>query len=373
MSSNFIANEIYTAFDARRVKTPELKNVDIWVNGIVGWVKNRKPRLPYYRRRAKLIEALEPEIQLLTDGQLKEEVEKLKQEARLGNMDLKHFAGTKKKRTTDLKQAEVLMNRAFAIVREAAKRSLGKRPYLVQLMGAMAMVDGYVIEMATGEGKTLTAALAASVMAWSGRPVHVITVNDYLVARDAAWNKPLFDRVGVSVGHVVHETSSQERLTAYRSGVVYITSKELVADFLRDQIMTGALRSSTQTVVGMMLSQGIRSRLLVPGLFRAIADEADSLLIDEAVTPLIISNSPNDEANAERYKRADTLARQLVSGRDFTIDKTVRSVDLTQRGQDKLEELAAADTGGFWAGKRRREELVTQALVGRYCFHLDEH
>ena len=150
MSTNFIANEIHTAFDARRVKTPELKNVDIFVNGLVGWVKNHRPRLGYYKRRAKQIEALEPEIQKLTDGQIRDEVEKLKQEARLGNLDLKHFAGTKKNRRTDLKRAEELMNRAFAMIRESSVRTLGKRPYLVQLMGAMAMVDGFVIEMATG-------------------------------------------------------------------------------------------------------------------------------------------------------------------------------------------------------------------------------
>ncbi len=368
-----IANEIYTVFDARRVKTPELKNVDLAVNAIVGLFKNRIPRLPAYRRRAARIEAMEPEVQSLSDAGLREEIEKLKAEAKLGNLDTSSFAGKTRRRQTDRAAADALMNRGFALIREASKRSLGKRPFAVQLMGAMAIVDGFVIEMATGEGKTLTAALASTLLAWSGRPVHVITVNDYLVARDAELNRPLFEMCGVTVGHVVHETDQHERLDMYRRGVVYVTSKELVADFLRDQIMMGAMRSSTQTVVGMMLGQSIRSRMLVPGLFRTIADEADSLLIDEAVTPLIISNSPNDEPNTDRYRRADALARKLVIHRDFTVDRTVRSVDLTERGKERLEELAAEEGGGFWAGARRREELVTQALVALNCFHLDEH
>jgi preprotein translocase subunit SecA len=169
---------------------------------------------------------------------------------------------------------------------------------------------------------------------------------------------------------VVHESTPQERVDHYRRDVVYCTSKELVADFLRDQIMLGNLRSSTQTSVGMMLRGGDFSRLMVPGLFRAIVDEADSLLIDEAVTPLIISNSPDEEPNAGHYREAYSLAQQLDNGRDFTIDRTVKSVDLTLRGQNRLEKLSGES--GFWKGKRRREELVTQALTAMYCFIRDE-
>jgi preprotein translocase subunit SecA len=176
--------------------------------------------------------------------------------------------------------------------------------------------------------------------------------------------------LGLRVGHVVHETTQQERVDHYRRDVVYVTSKELVADFLRDQIMLGNRRTSTQTAVELLSNGGAATRLLVPGLYRVIVDEADSLLIDEAVTPLIISNSPDDNPNATLYAAADELARSLVYNRDFTIDRTVRSVDLTARGQDRLEELS--DGSGFWKGKRRREELVTQALVARHCFVRDE-
>ena len=258
----------------------------------------------------------------------------------------------------------------MAVIREAAFRAVGMRPFPVQLMGALAMCEGAIAEMATGEGKTLTAALAASLWGWAGRPVHIITVNDYLVQRDAEEMGPIYQMLGLKVGHVIHETTPQERVDHYRRGVIYCTSKELVADFLRDQIALGNLRTSTQTAMGLMMSGGAAARLMVPGLFRAIVDEADSLLIDEAVTPLIISNAPTDEPNATFYKAANELAQKLEYNRDFTIDRTVRTVDLTARGQDRLEELCKGEN--FWKGKRRREELVTQALTGWHCFIRDE-
>jgi preprotein translocase subunit SecA len=348
------AAEVYTVFDARRVKQPELKNTDIPIAWLHGKIANRIPVLPRLKKFAAQVETLEKDIHNLSSTLFREEVDQLKQDARVNKL-----IGDK-------------LIRAFALVREGAWRSVGKRPYPVQLMGAMALFEGRVIEMATGEGKTLTAALGASLMSWAGKPVHVITVNDYLVARDAELNKPLYDIMGSSVGFVTHETEPHARIDMYRRGVVYSTSKELVADFLRDQIMLGTMRSGTQTAVSMLQGAGLRTRMLVPGLFRAIIDEADSLLIDEAVTPLIISNSPNDEANAERYRRATALADKLEDKVDFKIDRQVRTVDLTQRGKDRLDQLNVTEQG-FWAGSRRAEELVTQALVAKYCFHLDEH
>jgi preprotein translocase subunit SecA len=344
--------ELWSIFDARRVKAPELKGLDALANGAVGWVKNRQPVLSRLAAQAKRIEQLEPEIQNLGSGAFNEAVAELRDLARLDRL-----------------KGEPL-DRAMALAREAAVRTLGLRPFPCQLMGALAMIEGAISEMATGEGKTLTASLAVSILAWGGKPVHVITVNDYLVQRDAEEMGPVYNMLGLKVGHVVHETTPQERIDHYRRNVIYCTSKELVADFLRDQIRLGNLRTSAQTSIGMMLNGNQASRLMLPGLFRAIVDEADSLLIDEAVTPLIISNSPDEEPNATHYFAADDLAQQLDEGRDFIIDRTVRTVDLTTRGQDRLEHLCEGDS--FWRGKRRREELVTQSLVGRYCFIRDE-
>ncbi|MDB5305105.1 MAG: secA [Phycisphaerales bacterium] len=350
--SQFATNELWSIFDARRVKAPELKGLDATANGIVGWFKNRRAVLPRLKEQAARIELLEPEIRNLGSVHFKEAVAECRALARVNRL------------------VGPALDRAMAIVREAALRAIGLRPFPVQLMGALAMCQGAVAEMATGEGKTLTAALAASLWAWAGRPVHVITVNDYLVQRDAEEMAPIYEMLGMKVGHVVHETTPGERVDHYRRGVVYCTSKELVADFLRDQITLGNLRTSTQTALGLMMSGGSTGQLMVPGLFRTIVDEADSLLIDEAVTPLIISNSPDDEPNSTFYRAADELASKLEAGKDFVIDRTVRSIDLTSRGQDRLEELCEGEN--FWKGKRRREELVTQALVGRHCFVRDE-
>ena len=346
------AKELFSIFDARRVKAPELKGLDAMANGVWGWFKNRRPVLSQLRTQAARIEKLEPEVQKLGSTAFKEAVAESRDLARVNKL------------------TGPALDRALALAREAAVRTLGLRPFPVQLMGALAMCQDAIAEMATGEGKTLTASLAASIWAWHGRPVHVITVNDYLVQRDAEEMSPVYQMLGLRVGHVIHETTPQERVDHYRRNVVYCTSKELVADFLRDQIRLGNLRTSTQTSIGMMLSGPNASQLMIPGLFRAIVDEADSLLIDEAVTPLIISNSPDDEPNATHYHAADELAQQLEYQRDFTVDRTVRNCDLTARGQRRLEQLC--EGSNFWKGKRRREELVTQALNARHCFIRDE-
>ena len=351
--------ELYHIFDARRVKAPEVKGLDVAANAAVGWVKHKTPVLRHLKGFARRVNALEPDVQRLGSAKFKEAVGEVRDLARRGKLESTPGA----------------VDQAFALVREAAVRTVDKRPFDVQVMGARAMTLGYVAEMATGEGKTLTAVLAAAVWAWSGRPVHVITVNDYLVARDAELNKAAYNLLGVSVAPVTHETSPPDRFKAYRGGVVYCTSKELVADFLRDQILLGEQRSSTSTAVGLLSGQRQRP-CLVPGLFRCIVDEADSLLIDEAVTPLIISNSPDGNANEPLYREAMDLAHALDAGRDYHVDRTERKVDLTARGKRHLHELAETlpkhEDAGFWVGRRRREELVTQALVATHCFVKDE-
>ena len=350
------AGELFHVFDARRVKAPELKGLDVGASAAVGWAKHKVPVLGSLKRMAKRVDRLEPEVQKLGSTGFKEEVQRLRDLARRGRL-----LGPE-------------LDKAFAVAREAAVRTVDKRPFPVQIMGAAAMTRGYIAEMATGEGKTLTAVLAASVWAWAGRPVHVITVNDYLVARDAELNRPLYAMLGLTVGAVVHDTTPQDRFKIYRGGVVYSTSKELVADFLRDQIQMGDARSASQTAITMLAGGGVQPSL-VPGLFRAIVDEADSLMIDEAVTPLIISNAPDDNVNEPLYREAVELGTRLTEGRDFTVDRTERRVDLTERGKVRLhDEAERMDRDeGFWSGRRRREELVTQALVADNCFHKDEH
>jgi preprotein translocase subunit SecA len=352
-----VSDELFRIFDARRVKAPELRNIDQFINGAVGWIKNHQKVTPRLRAAADRVEKLEPEIQNLGSSAFRDAVTECATLGRLGRLTGPH------------------LDRAVAIAREAAVRGLGLRPFPCQLMGALAMSEGYVAEMATGEGKTLTAALAAGIWAWSGRPVHIITVNDYLVARDAEEMSPVYHLMGNTVGHVIHESTTADRHDHYRRNVVYVTSKELVADFLRDQIALGSLRTATQSALTMMGTGRGVGRLLVPGLFRVIVDEADSLMVDEGVTPLIISGAPEEgveSPNSPLFREAHKLASMLAMNRDFTIDWALRQCDLTQRGQNQLDHLAEAENSGFWKGKRRREELVTQALNGIHCFTRDE-
>ena len=346
------SQELWSIFDARRVKAPELKGPDLVVSAIVGFFRNRKPIVGRLRETANRITALEAETHILGATQFRAAVQEARDLARTGKLK------------------EAALDKAFALTREAVWRALGLRPYDVQLMGALAMHEGYVAEMATGEGKTITAAMIASLWALEGRPVHIITVNDYLVQRDATEMGPIYEMMGLQAGFVIHESSQPDRYQHYRRGVVYNTSKELVADFLRDQIQLGDLRNAPQTMVGSLMHRNLGRQLLVPGLFRVIVDEADSLLIDEAVTPLIISNSPDDNPNRALYEAADQLAQQLTFGEHFTIDRTVRHIDLTENGRDRLEEICGES--GFWHGARRREELVTLALSARHCYVRDE-
>jgi preprotein translocase subunit SecA len=348
-------NDLYTVFDSRRLKSPELLGLDFFVNGLTGVVRNRIPVLSRLREMANRVSALEPEIRDLSSARFKAEVE-----------DLRALARTNKL----VGDAEI---RAWAMTREGCWRALSKRPYDVQIMGAIALTWGAFSEMATGEGKTITAALAASVWGWCGKPVHVITVNDYLVARDAENMKPVYTILGNTVGAIVHELEHHERPEVYRRNVVYTTSKELVADYLRDQISLGQLKSGTQTRVATLMGLNWRARpLMVPGLFRCIVDEADSLLIDEAVTPLIISNNPEGNPNEKLYRAAHALALQMVPGRDFKIDKTTKHCDLTNRGHEKLDEITPEENRNFWKGRRRREELVVQACTALHCYNRDE-
>src|SRR5262249_11218730 len=187
---------------------------------------------------------------------------------------------------------------ALAAIREAADRQLGLRPFLVQLMGALALHHGCLAEMAAGEGKTLTAGLAAVLAGWTKRPCHIVTVNDYLVQRDAEWLEPLYHFCGVRVGFVTGQMDVKQRQHGYACDVTYATSKEILADFLRDRLRLSGLQEPARRLIRHLLSPRLASDdgLVMRGLHTAIVDEADSVLIDEAVTPLIISAPQKNEA-----------------------------------------------------------------------------
>jgi preprotein translocase subunit SecA len=263
--------------------------------------------------------------------------------------------------------------RAFALIREVAGRTIGQRHYDVQILGGWVLLNGLVAEMETGEGKTLTATLPAATAALAGVPVHVITVNDYLTARDAEWMAPVYEKLGLKVGVIVHGKDPGARRTAYGCDITYCTNKELTFDYLRDRIALGRNESRIQLAIEKLSGREARANQLnLRGLFYAIVDEADSVLVDEARTPLIISGAGPAGPEREMYETALELAARLTEGTDFRLDARERHLELTDKGLDRLAEWAE-DLPPLFRGERRREELVQQALVATHLFHRDTH
>jgi len=257
-------------------------------------------RIKGYQPRVAAINALEGELEQLSDDQLKARTDEFRKEL------------------ADGKTLDDILVPAFATVREAAKRTLGQRHFDVQLIGGMVLHEGDIAEMKTGEGKTLVATLAVYLNALAGKGVHVVTVNDYLARRDADWMGQIYKFLGLSVGVIVHGLDDSERKLAYGCDITYGTNNEYGFDYLRDN-MKYRLEDMVQR-----------------GHFYAIVDEVDSILIDEARTPLIISGPLDDRSDF--YNTIDTFFPKLDKS-DYDVDEKQRTVTLTEAGMEKLENL----------------------------------
>ncbi len=263
--------------------------------------------------------------------------------------------------------------KSFALVREAAARTLGMRPYDVQLAAGWFMLQGKIVELATGAGKTLTATLPACTAALAGVPIHVVTVNDYLVERDERWMQPLYRFLGISSGVVLENSDAVGRQHAYACDITYVTNKQLTFDYLKDRLTLGKLTMPLQLQVDRLRGEQSKiKRLLLRGLCFAIIDEADSVLIDESRTPLIISKSGSQPNEAQTYHEALQIAGELQRERDFALVEQLRRVELTEAGKDRIGEQTR-ELGGVWRGLRRSHELVTQALNAKHLFVRDKH
>jgi len=268
---------------------------------------------------------------------------------------------------------EALMIEAFAVIREAAGRVLGMRHFDVQLYGGWLMINGMLAEMQTGEGKTLTAALPACTAALTGIPVHVITANDYLAARDCEIMLPLYQRLGLSAAAVIDGMQPDACQQAYRADIVHTTNKQVAFDYLRDRIEIGEDSGNLRFQFRHIQRQrnpDSNSKLLLRGLCFAIVDEADSVLIDEANTPLIITKTLPNEDSADTYSDALYLASVLVADQDYKVDEKRRSVELTVAGEDSLEDHMLK-LPKLWRNKRKRETLVKQALAANLFYKRD--
>ncbi|HSV02806.1 MAG TPA: preprotein translocase subunit SecA, partial [Phenylobacterium sp.] len=260
--------------------------------------------------RVGKINALEPQIQALSNDELRAKTEEFRARFARGET------------------LDDLLEEAFAVVREAARRTLGQRHYDVQLVGGMVMHEGGIAEMRTGEGKTLVATAPIYLNALAGKGVHLITVNDYLAQRDAEWMGQIYGFLGMSVGTIVHGLSQGQRQASYNADITYGTNNEFGFDYLRDNLVYDA------------------SEMVQRGHNFAIVDEVDSILIDEARTPLIISGPTEDRS--EFYRTIDGLVRELIKdATTFEHDEKQRQAMLTEDGAEKIEEILLA--GGHLA------------------------
>ncbi len=267
-----------------------------------------------------------------------------------------------------------LIFKAFAVIRETAARVLKKSHYDVQLYGGWLMINGMLAEMQTGEGKTLTMTLPSCTAALAGIPVHVITANDYLASRDCEIMLPLYIRLGLTAAPVVEGMDNERKQESYQADIVHTTNKQLAFDYLRDRIEmgddTGPLRFQYRQI--QRQQPGSQKPLLLRGLCFALVDEADSVLIDEAKTPLIITKPIPNEESPDTYSDALYLASILYVGQDYTIDAKLRQVELTETGEEKLAEMIQS-LPAQWHSKRKREMLVTQAITATQFYKRDKH
>ena len=329
----------------RREQMP--RGLDAAWDAGVGWVQRRIPRQKHFLAMADEVVACEKTCADLTDARLRDAAMEMREKVRLGRHGREDRA------------------RGFAIVREVAWRQIGLRPFPVQVAGAMAMEAGCVAEMATGEGKTLAATMPAVFSGWRGRGCHVVTVNDYLAQRDAEWMSKVYSFCGLTVGCLHQELERPGRKAAYQADITYGTNKEITADFLRDRLALGRTDTLPAALMaGMVDGREATAGVVQRGLEYAIVDEADSVLIDEAVTPLIISGPAPSEEQVEAFEQAAGIAAALKRDTHYHVEPRYREVALTEAGRQHIGEMAEP-LGGIWCGRRRREELIDQALTVR--------
>ena len=336
----------------RRPGKPLPTGLDAFWDSGAGYLKRWATRQGAFLARAKKILCIEKSYADAPDAKLREQAAEFREVFRRGRQKPEH------------------LDEAFALIREVAHRQVGLKPYHVQIAGALALEADCIVEMATGEGKTLTATLPATIAGWRGRGCHIITANDYLAQRDAEEMGAIFRFCGLTAASIQQDADPSARKEAYLADITYTTNKEVTADFLRDRLALGRVTQLPEALlIKLVEGQGSGTdRLVQRGLARAIVDEADSILVDEAVTPLIISGDAPNPEQVEAFQQAADLATQLNPGEHYKVNTRYREVDMTPAGKQQLATLVEP-MGGIWAGARRSEELVTQALTAKELFH----
>ncbi|MEE4313056.1 MAG: hypothetical protein V2J11_01085 [Desulfofustis sp.] len=341
--------------DVRKTDIPKLEPIpeglDAWVDSWIGrWRSRRVFSRRLWALSGQCYAVYEREVAELRESSLRSELAVHHRELqRLGNRWADGFIA------------------ALPYLAGAAVKSLGIVPYQTQMMGALALSQASLAEMATGEGKTLTIALAAAAAGWSGRPVHIITANDYLAGRDAENLRVFYEYCGLTVSAIQSDMDAAARQKAYRAAVVYCTGKELVADFLRDRIMLGEYAYAPMRSVGRLCSGRSASQAVLRGIHTAFVDEADNQLIDEAVTPLIISRQVENGNIKDATIGAYQVAASFLPGEDYLLNESQKDIELTKGGREKVK-LWCAQQSGLLAAPSWMADLVVTALQARHFF-----
>lgn len=347
--------------DFRRTLLPEARKLrqglDGWFYRQVGRIRSRSSIRARWAEEAGQVLLRQEELAEWPDHRLRDEIRRLREiYSRRG------------------RDAGKVRLEGLAAVAEMAARTLQLRPYREQIMGAIGLSEGFLVEMATGEGKTLTLGLAAAVAAWRGVPCHVITANDYLAERDAEGLRQFYRSCHVTAAYVTGAQEADRRKAQYTADIVYTTSKELVADFLRDRLQWNVLQNGTRRAIRTLLDPRVISPpgIVQRGFDTVLVDEADNILIDEAVTPLIISRSKENPMLKEAAREASRLAESLVRDVHYAVDGKYKQIE--------LNEQAWEETGGAWEGtipilknRQWRRDLVVKALHAREFFVRDKH
>ena len=345
-----MARSIYPEREDKIVSAPDLFALDLLAR------LRRAAATPAARevhRLGRALQAEQPALRALDDAALRAELRGIA-------VDAVH------------RLAPRALQRALLLVAEAARRALDMQPYPAQLAGAATLLRGRLAEMQTGEGKTLTAALAACLAAAAGVPVHVVTVNDYLARRDAEKGEPLFRFAGLRVGVVLADMPADAKREAYACDISYCTNKDLVFDYLRDRVASGARASDAQLRARQLFAHNAAPPPLLRGLHMAIVDEADSILIDEARTPLILAEKAGQIAHAAAFAQALAWAAMYEAPRDYQVDAARRELRLSDAGRQRIAALSAG-RGDPWRSAQAREHTLVQALRALHLFQRDKH
>lgn len=267
----------------------------------------------------------------------------------------------------------LLRGRLLGLWCASVQCQLGMRAYETQILAALAMHDGYLVQLAPGEGKTLSIGLAAALYASSRRPCHVITANDYLAQRDAELMRPLLAEAGLQVAFVTPESPREQLERAYQADVLYATGKQLLADFLRDRLITGSAQSTARRRLWEMQQAKGLLRPIGRGLWAAIVDEADSVLIDEAITPLIISSSEENSVLLDAVIGGREIFKSLQMERDFIVKlEPVPDIRFTEHGKARVADLTFL-LPPFWQYPDRAQAVVTLSILAEYVYQRDRH